>query len=130
MSLNTHKFDPITAFSVLLMTLVTHPVFAETDNEKFELGKQKAKVCMTCHGEDGISTQDPYPNLRGQKVGYLISSLKDYQTRERTSGLAILMQQQADTLSDQDIRDISYFYSQLGHKAQMDNDSQLSNESQ
>lgn len=130
MSLNTHKFNPITALSVLLMTLVTHPVYAEVDNEKFELGKQKAKVCMTCHGEDGISTQDPYPNLRGQKVGYLISSLKDYQTRERTSGLAILMQQQADTLSDQDIRDISYFYSQLGHKAQMDNDSQLSNESQ
>ncbi|MFA0328760.1 cytochrome c [Vibrio cyclitrophicus] len=130
MSLNTHKFNPITALSVLLMTLVTHPVYAETDNEKFELGKQKAKVCMTCHGEDGISTQDPYPNLRGQKVGYLISSLKDYQTRERTSGLAILMQQQADTLSDQDIRDISYFYSQLGHEAQMDNDSQLGDESQ
>lgn len=76
MSLNTHKFNPITALSVLLMTLVTHPVYAEVDNEKFELGKQKAKVCMTCHGEDGISTQDPYPNLRGQKVGYLISSLK------------------------------------------------------
>jgi len=130
MSLNTHKFNPITALSVLLMTLVTHPVYAEADNEKFELGKQKAKVCMTCHGEDGISTQDPYPNLRGQKVGYLISSLKDYQTRERTSGLAILMQQQADTLSDQDILDISYFYSQLGHEAQMDNDSQLGHESQ
>ncbi|MCF7493453.1 cytochrome c [Vibrio sp. L5-1] len=130
MSLNTHKFNPITALSVLLMTLVTHPVYAEVDNEKFELGKQKAKVCMTCHGEDGISTQDPYPNLRGQKVGYLISSLKDYQTRERTSGLAILMQQQADTLSDQDIRDISYFYSQLGHEAQMGNDSQLGHESQ
>ena len=130
MSLNTHKFNPITALSVLLMTLVTHPVYAGADNEKFELGKQKAKVCMTCHGEDGISTQDPYPNLRGQKVGYLISSLKDYQTRERTSGLAILMQQQADTLSDQDIRDISYFYSQLGHEAQMDNDSQLGHESQ
>ncbi|MEL0606991.1 cytochrome c [Vibrio echinoideorum] len=130
MSLNTHKFNPITALSVLLMTLVTHPVYAEVDNEKFELGKQKAKVCMTCHGEDGISTQDPYPNLRGQKVGYLISSLKDYQTRERTSGLAILMQQQADTLSDQDIRDISYFYSQLGLEAQMVKDSQLGHESQ
>ena len=130
MSFNTHKFNPITALSVLLMTLVTHPVYAGADNEKFELGKQKAKVCMTCHGEDGISTQDPYPNLRGQKVGYLISSLKDYQTRERTSGLAILMQQQADTLSDQDIRDISYFYSQLGHEAQMGHDSQISHDSQ
>lgn len=104
----------VTLFT-LSMTLVMNSVHAESNEEQFELGKQKAKVCMTCHGADGISTQDPYPNLRGQKIGYLVSSLKDYQTRERTSGLAILMQQQADTLSDQDIRDISYFYSMLGN---------------
>ncbi|PTO97087.1 cytochrome C554 [Vibrio sp. 10N.286.48.B8] len=115
MSLYKRKFNPMTTLSTLVMTLVMFPVSAVVDQEQFELGKQKAKVCMTCHGVDGISTQDPYPNLRGQKVGYLISSLKDYQTRERTSGLAILMQQQADTLSDQDIRDISYFYSMLGN---------------
>ncbi|MDP2488809.1 cytochrome c [Vibrio splendidus] len=123
MRLSKQKFNPITALSILLMTVVMNPVYAESNDEQFELGKQKAKVCMTCHGVDGISTQDPYPNLRGQKIGYLISSLKDYQTRERTSGLAILMQQQADTLSDQDIRDISYFYSMLG------NDSNSLNES-
>ena len=123
MSLNIKKFNPMTTLSTLVMTLVMFPVSADVNQDQFELGKQKAKVCMTCHGADGISTQDPYPNLRGQKVGYLISSLKDYQTRERTSGLAILMQQQADTLSDQDIRDISYFYSMLG------NDSNSLNES-
>ncbi|WP_215405500.1 c-type cytochrome [Vibrio gigantis] len=117
MSLNIKKFNPVATLSALVMTLVMFPVSAEVNQEQFELGKQKAKVCMTCHGADGISTQGPYPNLRGQKVGYLISSLKDYQTRERTSGLAILMQQQADTLSDQDIRDISYFYSMLGNDA-------------
>ena len=123
MSLYKRKFNPMTTLSTLVMTLVMFPVSAEVDQEQFELGKQKAKVCMTCHGVDGISTQDPYPNLRGQKVGYLISSLKDYQTRERTSGLAILMQQQADTLSDQDIRDISYFYSNLGSESNSVSDS-------
>ena len=101
---------------VLLVTLFPLTSYAQNSDPQFELGKQKAKVCMTCHGEDGISTQEPYPNLRGQKMGYLISSLKDYQTRERTSGLAILMQQQADALTDQDIEDISYFYSQLGNE--------------
>tara|TARA_B100001059_G_scaffold230610_1_gene265075 strand:- start:567 stop:953 length:387 start_codon:yes stop_codon:yes gene_type:complete len=123
MSLNKRKFNPMTALSTLLMTLVMFPVSAEINQEQYELGKQKAKVCMTCHGDDGISTQDPYPNLRGQKMGYLISSLKDYQTRERTSGLAVLMQQQADTLSDQDIRDISYFYSNLGSESNSVSDS-------
>ncbi|MDA0151423.1 cytochrome c [Vibrio sp. Makdt] len=114
MSFNKKAFNPTATLTALVMTLVMFPVSAEVNQEQFELGKQKAKVCMTCHGVDGISTQDPYPNLRGQKMGYLISSLKDYQTRERTSGLAVLMQQQADTLSDQDIRDISYFYSMVG----------------
>ncbi|MEZ8878518.1 MULTISPECIES: c-type cytochrome [Vibrio] len=129
MRLNKQKFNPITALSILLMTAVMNPVYAESSDEQFELGKQKAKVCMTCHGVDGISTQDPYPNLRGQKVGYLISSLKDYQTRERTSGLAILMQQQADTLSDQDIRDISYFYSMLGKESSSVSDSKTDSNS-
>ena len=128
MSLNIKKFNPMTALSTLVMTLVMFPVSADVNQEQFELGKQKAKVCMTCHGVDGISTQDPNPNLRGQKVGYLISSLKDYQTRERTSGLAILMQQQADTLSDQDIRDISYFYSILGNDSSSLGDSNEVNE--
>ena len=123
MSLNKRKFNPMAALSPLLLTLVMFPVSAEINQEQFELGKQKAKVCMTCHGDDGISTQDPYPNLRGQKMGYLISSLKDYQTRERTSGLAVLMQQQADTLSDQDIRDISYFYSNVGSESNSVSDS-------
>ncbi|MCC4784419.1 cytochrome C554 [Vibrio splendidus] len=129
MRLNKQKFNPITALSILLMTAVMNPVYAESNDEQFELGKQKAKVCMTCHGVDGISTQDPYPNLRGQKIGYLISSLKDYQTRERTSGLAILMQQQADTLSDQDIRDISYFYSMLGEESSSVSDSKTDSNS-
>lgn len=102
-----------------LLAALSFPALADTTkDEQFEIGKAKAKVCMTCHGEDGISTLDPYPNLRGQKMGYLISSLKDYKARERTSGLAILMQQQVDALTDQDIEDISYFYSQLGNKTE------------
>lgn len=129
MSLNKQKFNPMTAMSPLIMTLVMFPVSAEINQEQFELGKQKAKVCMTCHGVDGISTQDPYPNLRGQKMGYLVSSLKDYQTRERTSGLAVLMQQQADTLSDQDIRDISYFYSNVGSESNSVSDSSANSNS-
>ena len=117
MSLNQDRWIPRTVLtSLLVVTTFFSFADATANDEQFELGKQKARVCMTCHGEDGISTQAPYPNLRGQKMQYLISSLKDYQTRERTSGLAVLMQQQADALTDQDIEDISYFYSQLGNE--------------
>ncbi|ELE7134342.1 cytochrome c [Vibrio harveyi] len=107
--------------TTLVVTMCFSPItFASDTNTdaQFEVGKEKAKVCMTCHGTDGISTIDAYPNLRGQKKSYLISSLKDYKARERTSGLAVLMQQQADTLSDQDIEDIAHYYSQLGNEPQ------------
>lgn len=107
--------EPLMNRIILLIVLTFIIMDAKADYEpSFEIGKQKAKVCMTCHGEDGISTIDPYPNLRGQKMGYLISSLKDYQSRQRTSGLAILMQQQADALTEQDIKDITYYFSVLG----------------
>ncbi|KLV07021.1 cytochrome C553 [Photobacterium aquae] len=85
-----------------------------TADDQFEIGKEKAKVCMTCHGENGISSIESYPNLRGQKMTYLITSLKSYQSRERSGGLAVLMHQQADALSEQDMEDISYYYSTLG----------------
>ncbi|PSU36313.1 c-type cytochrome [Photobacterium lutimaris] len=85
-----------------------------TADDRFKIGEQKAKVCMTCHGVNGISSIESYPNLRGQKMAYLITSLKSYQTRERSGGLAVLMQQQADALSEQDISDIAYYYSKLG----------------
>ncbi|MDK9777336.1 MULTISPECIES: cytochrome c [unclassified Vibrio] len=115
---NTH-FMSTGIKAAFLATMCFSPFTFASDakvDEQFEVGKEKAKVCMTCHGADGISTIDAYPNLRGQKKSYLISSLKDYKARERTSGLAVLMQQQADALSDQDIEDIAHYYSQLGNE--------------
>lgn len=104
-------------FVVYFAFLFSGFLLAEESNQ-FEIGKEKAKVCMACHGADGIALIDPYPNLRGQRASYLVSALKDYKSRERTSGLAILMQQQADTLSNQDMKDIAYYYSMLGSESQ------------
>lgn len=113
---NTHSMSMGIKVAILAAMYSSPFTFASDANvdRQFEVGKEKAKVCMTCHGVDGISNIDAYPNLRGQNKGYLISSLKDYKSRERTSGLAVLMQQQADALSDQDIEDIAHYYSQLG----------------
>ncbi|MGR5093965.1 c-type cytochrome [Vibrio maritimus] len=108
---------PVTLLSLQLAlgSLVLSPLVAA--DERFKIGEQKSKTCMTCHGDNGISSIESYPNLRGQKMAYLITSLKAYQTRERSGGLAVLMQQQADALSDQDISDIAYYYSKLGTEA-------------
>ncbi|WP_413505776.1 c-type cytochrome [Photobacterium phosphoreum] len=93
---------PITAFAT--------EVIAET---QFSQGKEKAIVCMTCHGVDGISTIDTYPNLQGQKQAYFIAALKAYKLRQRNDGLAILMHAQADVLSDKDMQDIAFYFNQV-----------------
>ncbi|MCG8324889.1 MAG: cytochrome c4, partial [Thiotrichales bacterium] len=39
-------------------------------------GKEKASTCVACHGADGISPNDLWPNLAGQKAGYLVKQMK------------------------------------------------------
>ncbi|WP_305419964.1 c-type cytochrome [Photobacterium leiognathi] len=100
-------------FVVLLATPLV--VFADeiTPEQQFEIGKQKALVCVTCHGVDGISATETYPNLQGQKQQYLIAALKAYKQNQRIDGLAILMQGYAKHLSDQDMRDLAYYFSHV-----------------
>lgn len=77
-----------------------------------EAGGEMAKVvCAACHGLDGISLVATYPNLKGQKVKYLIKQLEDFRSGERKSPL--LMSPVATKLSDQEIRDLAAFFSSL-----------------
>jgi cytochrome c553 len=74
-------------------------------------GKAKAAVCGACHGVNGISTNDMWPNLAGQKEGYLklqLTALRDG-TRKNP-----MMSPMAANLSDQDIADLAAYYSSLG----------------
>ena len=99
----------IDKFLVLSMSLIAFNVSAD----QFETGKKKAKVCMTCHGANGIAAINTYPNLQGQHAEYLIEALKAYKEKRRTGGLAMLMQPQADALTDQDMKDIAHYFSKV-----------------
>lgn len=77
-----------------------------------EAGAGKIAVCVACHGEDGAASADIYPNLAGQSVSYLESSLKAYREGERLGGMSAVMTPQAANLSDEDIADIAAYYSQ------------------
>ncbi|GHW32857.1 cytochrome c554 [Vibrio cholerae] len=76
-------------------------------------GQAKAAVCAACHGMDGIAVIPGYPNLKGQSEQYLISSVKAYKNKERTGGLAAVMQAQAMMLSDEDIANLAAYYASL-----------------
>ena len=78
-----------------------------------EVGRDKAAICVTCHGADGLSIGPNVPNLRGQKTEYFVNSLKSYQKRDRRDPLSVIMYPFADDLSEQDMQDIAAYYASL-----------------
>lgn len=76
-------------------------------------GKAKSAVCAACHGASGVSAIPTYPNLAGQKKGYLVSSMKAYKAKQRSGGMAAVIQAQAAGLSDADIENLAEYYSTL-----------------
>ena len=76
-------------------------------------GKKKSVTCAACHGGEGISPTDIWPNLAGQKEQYLVAQLKAYRdgTRENAQ-----MSPMAANLSDEDIANLAAYYSSLGCK--------------
>lgn len=73
-------------------------------------GEEKSAVCAMCHGHDGISLVPIYPNLAGQKEGYLKLQLEAFRNGERIN---MAMSSHARKLSDQDIADLSAYYASL-----------------
>ena len=73
-------------------------------------GKNKANVCGGCHGLDGHSSNDLWPNLAAQKNGYLVAQIKAFRDGDRKSPM---MQPMVANLSDQDVEDLAAYYSGL-----------------
>lgn len=71
-------------------------------------GQEKSKVCEACHGPTGESIDPTYPNLAGQHETYLMKALGDYRSGRRENPI---MAGFAGPLSDQDIMDLSAWYS-------------------
>lgn len=75
-----------------------------------QAGAAKSTACHACHGSDGISINDLWPNLAGQKQGYLVKQITAFRDGTRQDPI---MPVYVRSLSDQDIADIAAFYSGL-----------------
>jgi len=60
-----------------------------------------------------VASVPTYPNLAGQNEPYLVSALKAYRDKQRSGGMAAIMQMQAAALTDEDINNIAAYYSSL-----------------
>jgi cytochrome c553 len=75
-----------------------------------EAGKQKAQTCAVCHGANGKSANDLWPNLAGQRAGYLAKQLKAFRGGARTDPMMTPM---AKPLTDADIENLAAYFSSL-----------------
>ena len=77
-------------------------------------GQQAAAVCTSCHQPDGggmnIAGGQSWPRLAGLDADYLHKQLKDIKAGTRQSPV---MMPFVSMLSDQQMRDVSVYYSQL-----------------
>jgi cytochrome c553 len=76
-------------------------------------GKERAAGCTSCHGENGVSPNDTWPNLGGQNAAYLAKILSAYRSGEQTD---VMMSPLAQGLNDADIQNLATYYSGLGCK--------------
>ena len=77
-------------------------------------GAIKSFTCMGCHGVPSYNNVYPtykVPKIGGQNQPYLVSALKAYRSGDRKHAT---MNLQAQSLSDQDIEDISAYFASLG----------------
>jgi len=75
-----------------------------------ELHKQA--LCMTCHGENGVAPSRNAPSLAGNTIDYTFKTLLDYQSglRNEGHGKSAVMIAAAQSLTQQDMADLAYFY--------------------
>ena len=73
-------------------------------------GREKAKACAVCHGENGVSQVPDFPKLAGQHRDYLARALNDYKSGARKNAI---MAGQVANLKRGDIADLAAYYSSL-----------------
>jgi cytochrome c553 len=71
---------------------------------------EKAKLCATCHGEQGVPTQKNIPVIWGQNQGYLIFQLRDFKSGARKNDL---MSPIAAGIDPNDINAFAAYFSKL-----------------
>lgn len=73
-------------------------------------GKAAALTCVACHGEKGISANNLYPNLAGQKDAYTVKQLKAFKDGSRKDPT---MNAMSKPLTDKQMEDIAAYFASL-----------------
>src|SRR5215813_14508121 len=87
-------------------------------------GKEKAELCIGCHGENGVSQMENIPSLAGQQDQFIQWQLVYFRAGSRKNEQ---MQPIVEQLDNEDIRNLgAYFASLTPPTAPKDDDPDLS----
>lgn len=75
-----------------------------------EAGESKAQICSGCHGSNGVSPNDLWPNLAGQQPRYFVQAMRAYRDGSRNDPM---METFVRDLSDEDFEDMAAWYASL-----------------
>ncbi len=84
----------------LIAFLAVHSAAAQSIDDK-------AQLCASCHGEDGIPQEAVTPIIWGQTEGYLYIQLRDYKSGARKNEI---MSQVVSDLEKQDMYDLAAYF--------------------
>lgn len=96
--------------SLVILTVLSCLPFISYAAGDAAAGKAKSVTCMACHGAEGISNNDIWPNLAGQKYGYLVKQIKAFRDGDRKDPMMAPM---VAPLSDEDVKNLAAFFSSL-----------------
>jgi len=109
--LSDQDIADLAAYIASLENSAEEGIVRATD-EMIAAGKEKAAVCFSCHGENGIAPAPQWPNLAGQHASYLERAYKQYKSGERQD---VQMAPMAALLDEAGIKEVAaYFASQPG----------------
>ena len=92
-----------------LAALVVTSSFAQAEGDS-TAGRKVMVKCQSCHGTDGLTTNNFAPNIAGQKYDYLVRSLMAYKAIERKNSMMFLA---VKNLSNEDIANVAAYYAAI-----------------
>ena len=96
-----------------IVSLPATPSLAAAD---IAAGQEKAKPCLACHGEKGVSSMQGIPSLAGQQDQFLQWQLVFFKYGRRPNPM---MAPLVADITDQDIRDLGAYFHSLPYNTQI-----------
>ena len=99
----------------LSIMMLSTTAFSATTSESTNIvanplaGQKKSTTCQGCHGTDGNSYANNWPNLAAQHASYIEKQIGDFQSGKRKDPT---MSSMVGELSEQDTVDIAAYFSQ------------------